>query len=87
MNIDIRLAKAVLSLDGLSVGDAFGELFFSRSPHSISNDLPPWPWHWTDDTHMALSIVEVLRTYGHIEQDVLASAFARRFTEDSYRGS
>ncbi|RMH36799.1 MAG: ADP-ribosylglycohydrolase family protein [Nitrospirae bacterium] len=83
---ELRLAKALRSLDGLSVGDAFGELFFTRSPHETSTDLPPGPWRWTDDTHMALSIVEVLETYGRIEQDALAQAFARRFTEDPYRG-
>ena len=35
---------------------------------------------------MALSIVEVLKTYGHIEQDALAQAFARRYQEEPYRG-
>ena len=59
---------ARLSLDGLSVGDAFGELFFGeygraffrRTPCDTSGaDLPPGPWPWTDDTHMALSVVGV----------------------------
>lgn len=82
-----RLAKAIQSLEGLSVGDAFGELFFSISPHNASaSDLPTQPWRWTDDTHMALSIVEVLREYGHIEQDALAHAFAKRYQEQPYRG-
>lgn len=35
---------------------------------------------------MALSVVEVLRTYGHIEQDALVKAFVRRFDEDPHRG-
>ncbi len=86
MSIDVRLEKALLSLDGLSVGDAFGELFFTISPHGSSTGLPPGPWRWTDDTHMALSIVEILQTYGHIEQDALAKAFARRFSEEPHRG-
>ena len=82
-----RLSKALQSLDGLSVGDAFGELFFSMSPHTAASvDLPTQPWRWTDDTHMALSIVEVLREYGHIEQNALARAFARRYQEEPYRG-
>jgi ADP-ribosylglycohydrolase len=81
------LSKAMLSLEGLSVGDAFGELFFHISPHHTSpSNLPKKIWHWTDDTHMALSIVEVLKTYGHIEQDALAKAFARRYQEEPYRG-
>ncbi len=81
------LAKAELSLEGLSVGDAFGELFFSISPYHTSwADLPAGPWCWTDDTHMALSIVEILKTYGYIDQDALAQAFARRFMQAPYRG-
>jgi len=85
-NLDaLRVAK--LSLDGLSVGDAFGELFFSL-PLSASQhaELPAAPWRWTDDTHMALSIVETLKLCGRIEQDQLARAFARRYTEDPFRG-
>jgi ADP-ribosylglycohydrolase len=35
---------------------------------------------------MALSIVEVLGRYGHIDQDALAAAFARRFSEEPFRG-
>ena len=81
------LSKALQSLEGLSIGDAFGELFFTISPHHTSpSSLPKQIWRWTDDTHMALSIVEVLKTHGHIEQDALAQAFARRYLEDPYRG-
>ena len=49
-------------------------------------ELPSGPWRWTDDTHMALSIVETLKIHDRIDQDALAQAFARRFTEQSYRG-
>jgi ADP-ribosylglycohydrolase len=35
---------------------------------------------------MALSIVEILKRYGRIEQDALAQAFARRFAQEPYRG-
>ncbi len=69
MSID----DALLSLEGLSVGDAFGEMFFFRSP--AGQDLPEGPWRWTDDTHMALSIVEILKNCGRIDQDALAAAF------------
>ncbi len=87
MNTASGLSKAMQSLEGLSVGDAFGELFFSISPHNASaSDLPTGVWRWTDDTHMALSIVEVLKKYGRIEQDALAQAFARRYQEEPYRG-
>jgi ADP-ribosylglycohydrolase len=87
MDTQTALGKALRSLEGLSTGDAFGELFFSRSPHQNSlSDLPSGPWRWTDDTHMALSIVEILSRYGHIDQDALAQAFARRFVQEPYRG-
>lgn len=81
------LQNANLSLVGLSVGDAFGELFFSRQPFNITNqDLPKATWRWTDDTHMALSIVETLKVHGHIHQDELATAFAKRFVHEPWRG-
>lgn len=83
----VSLENARRSLEGLSVGDAFGELFFRLSPGTTSpDDLPPGPWPWTDDTHMALSIVEVLEEHRQIDQDALARAFARRFRQDPYRG-
>ena len=82
-----NLSQALQSLEGLSIGDAFGELFFTISPHHTSPfDLPKQVWRWTDDTHMALSIVEVLKAHGHIDQDELAQAFARRYSEEPYRG-
>lgn len=45
---------------------------------------PPWPY--TDDTEMALGIVEVLRRQGCIEQDDLADIFAHRYGLNLYRG-
>jgi ADP-ribosylglycohydrolase len=87
MNNHISLAMAKRSLEGLSVGDAFGELFFGISPYKTqSSQLPSGIWRWTDDTHMALSIVETLEKYGYIDQDFLAQAFARRFTQEPHRG-
>jgi ADP-ribosylglycohydrolase len=80
----MSLDDALLSLEGLSVGDAFGEMFFFRSP--AGRQLPEAPWRWTDDTHMALSIVEVLRIYGRIDKDALAKSFAERFMQQPWRG-
>lgn len=82
------LENALLSLQGLSVGDGFGEKFFAPSTQQliVERRLPPRPWPWTDDTHMALSIVEMLAEYGRIDQDALATAFARRYTKQPYRG-
>lgn len=81
------LDRALLSLAGLSVGDAFGEQFFHMPWEAIGRrELPPTPWNWTDDTAMALSIVEVLRDHRAIEQDVLAARFAAHFRQDPRRG-
>ncbi len=82
------IERMLLSLRGLSVGDAFGEKFHAL-PESIKHmlifrDLPPPPWPYTDDTEMALSVVEMLRKWGRIDQDELAEGFARRF--DPHRG-
>ncbi|MCB9615904.1 MAG: ADP-ribosylglycohydrolase family protein [Sandaracinus sp.] len=70
------------SLDGLSVGDAFGECFFGPTPEVLARmearTLPEGPWPYTDDTEMALSIVAQLEHAGTIEQASLADAFARR---------
>lgn len=77
------LANAQRSLIGLSVGDAFGELFFTHSPNATTaKKLPKGVWRWTDDTHMALSIVEILKEHGYIHQDALAKAFANRFSAE-----
>jgi len=84
-----RLARAHQSLDGLSVGDAFGEHFF-RVPNVellIAERALPFPrWRYTDDTEMALAIVDVLTRHGHIAADDLASGFARRYRAHPGRG-
>jgi ADP-ribosylglycohydrolase len=88
-----EVGRARLSLDGLSVGDAFGERFFGPSDEvqqRISRrELPDAPWTYTDDTEMALSIVEILEERGGIDQDVLATRFAEKmqFTRNYGRGT
>jgi ADP-ribosylglycohydrolase len=83
-------ARARIALDGLSIGDALGERYFEPANVArLAGGLltpPEGPWRWTDDTAMALSIVEVLESHGTIDEDTLAAAFARRYQEDSRRG-
>lgn len=83
-----HLDLARLSLEGLSIGDAFGDRFFMHADtaQSIirSKALPKEPWEFTDDTNMALSIYESLRLHGEINQDALAQSFAQHY--DSGRG-
>ncbi|MCA9182405.1 MAG: ADP-ribosylglycohydrolase family protein, partial [Planctomycetales bacterium] len=82
---------AIVSLKGLSIGDALGaalgegvstEAAGAEADHGA---LPGTPWQWTDDTHMALSVVEVLLNYGEIYEDALAERFAQRYSEEPYR--
>lgn len=85
-----RIARTRVALDGLSVGDAFGEQFFLPANNRWLIDdepmIPPGPWTWTDDTMMALAVVAVLNRHGTIDQDDLATEFGRRFRVDPSRG-
>jgi ADP-ribosylglycohydrolase len=85
-----RLARALISLEGLSVGDAFGERFFLAPSLAYSlikqRALPKPPWRWTDDTAMAVAIVEILGHHGAIDQDGLAQQFAERYIHEPARG-
>lgn len=86
MSID----RALVALEGLSVGDAFGERFFV-APDVVeqiiaARALPRAPWTYTDDTEMATAIVDVLDAHGGVEQDALARAFARRYAREPHRG-
>ena len=82
--------RARLALAGLSVGDALGERFFGppgRVQAQIeARTLPAAPWHYTDDTAMALSVVQTLDQCGGLDPDVLAAHLARRYAEDPMRG-
>ncbi|BAY82632.1 ADP-ribosylation/crystallin J1 [Calothrix parasitica NIES-267] len=88
---NIRLNRAFNSLQGLSVGDAFGEKFFLHPDVAeniiASRAIPALPWYYTDDTQMSLSIYWVLREYGEINQDELAKSFARRYDEERGYGA
>lgn len=85
-----RVERMRLSLDGLGLGDALGEMLsyrFKAAPQRLSqNDLPAGPCFHTDDTEMAISICGVLKSHGRIHQDALAKRFARRFERDPERG-
>ncbi len=83
-----QLDRMHTSLDGLSIGDAFGDrIFFDFRTFQADvfamplaqRPLPAGCWSYTDDTQMALSIVEVLTQYGEIDQDALARSFGHHF--------
>jgi ADP-ribosylglycohydrolase len=86
----VRVERARKSLNGVSLGDAFGERFF-EAPGQLfaafeARQLPRPPWRYTDDTVMALSIFEVLEVHGTIEQEVLVRGFAAKYMADPSRG-
>src|SRR5262245_65515669 len=85
-----RLAAARRSLEGLSVGDAFGERFFGRPEQVLGmirlRALPKAPWRYTDDTVMSMSIVDVLAESRNVDPDRLADLFTMRYRHDPARG-
>ena len=86
-----KLERARVALEGLSVGDALGERYFGYSAIVESlieqRGTPQAPWHWTDDTNMALSIYENLRLFGEINQDKLAYSFAQHYERERGYGA
>lgn len=92
---EARLARARMSLEGLSVGDAFGGMYFVYCRTGEDYVWGPGgmvekrllfapPWDWTDDTLMACSVYANLRDFGQVNQDALADDFAHRY--DPARG-
>src|SRR3954463_11726892 len=85
-----RIARARVALDGLSVGDALGQTCFHPDNYDAIIEDPRAtaraPWPDTDDTEMALGIMEVLARNGRIDQDDLARTFAARFDANPFRG-
>lgn len=109
-----RKERALASLQGLSIGDAFGECFFLSiellfklqragliGPSRFDDEGDEFiieqiismrevpvkpPWRWTDDTHMALGIVQILNEHGSIDQDALAQRFGKNYRLEPARG-
>jgi ADP-ribosylglycohydrolase len=84
-----RMERTRLSLEGLAIGDAFGEMLAygcARARERVEQGLMAGPWFHTDDTEMALSIFETLQRFGRIDPNDLALRFAERFRKDPERG-
>ncbi|MER5480379.1 ADP-ribosylglycohydrolase family protein [Streptomyces sp. NPDC002734] len=89
-------SPALDSLEGLALGDAFGERWFPRfhgGQHMAAAALRerrtpegPVPWRWTDDTALALALFGVVRSTGAVHQELLAEAFGVIYLDDQYRG-
>lgn len=86
------LDRARLALEGLSVADAFGEQLLHSSPvaRQLALEHRAAPvgrqWMWTDDTAMAISIVETLAACSAIDPEHLARRFAERYIREPARG-
>ncbi|MER8182336.1 ADP-ribosylglycohydrolase family protein [Kitasatospora sp. NPDC094015] len=82
------------ALEGLALGDAFGERWFPRfrpaeeALEQIRDRRTPAesPWRWTDDTAMALAVHRVLTLHDAVHQEQLAEAFAAGYLDDPHRG-
>ncbi|MEV4560057.1 ADP-ribosylglycohydrolase family protein [Kitasatospora sp. NPDC049285] len=81
---------ALDSLRGLALGDAFGDRWFhppvdEASAEYASRITRPGPWHWTDDTAMALVLHRHLARRGEVHPAELAREFAAEYTAVPHR--
>ncbi|HRH43118.1 MAG TPA: ADP-ribosylglycohydrolase family protein [Pyrinomonadaceae bacterium] len=72
------------------MGDCFGETYFrsystfesrnlSVEELILNRELAISNWLWTDDSNMAFSIFNILKTFGKIDEYSLAQSFAERY--------
>ena len=84
------LDRALLSFQGLTTGDGFGEQFFGMpeiiEPLIAKRKLPEPKWSVTDDSVMAAGVVQTLKTHDFIDQNALAMTFATNYMNDPSRG-
>lgn len=90
MEPEARIKYAKRALNGIALGDCFGQSFFipdEMAYQKIKNrEFINKPWYFTDDTVMAIGIYNILEKYGKIDQDELARVFARNYALDWHRG-
>ncbi len=87
---DLRLQQRYAGcLLGLAVGDALGSHFEGMSsdwiqnryptPQSLIENPPEAPWHYTDDTQMAIGVTEALLKDQGIVEESLCEAFVTNY--------
>ena len=78
-----KLILARKSLLGTSIGDAFGQSFFT--PKEVvkeclkNREVPASSWCFTDDTIMTIPILESLERFGEVNQDYIAQQLATNY--------
>lgn len=77
-----RFENAKISLQGLSVGDAFGNAL--EVTQRVGRRIHPWPY--TDDTVMGVGVLTILARHGRIVQDELAAVFGEYYADEPNRG-
>ena len=88
VNVADRLRGALL---GTALGDAVGAPFEGRS-RVTTGEVEDWlassaRLRWTEDTHMALTLGQVLRdAHGTLETQRLGDAFAAAYAAEPWRG-
>ncbi|ALR32141.1 hypothetical protein ATE47_17165 [Chryseobacterium sp. IHB B 17019] len=85
-----RISLALRCLNGVSIGDAFGESFFGEENLMKKNiyqkTLPQSSLDFTDDTIMSIVIFKSLQKFGEIDQNFLAQEFTKNYYLDINRG-
>lgn len=85
-----RMALAQRSLEGLALGDAFGETFFGPraevAERLAARELRPAPWRWTDDTAQARALVGCLRLKGQLEPEMFCRLLFEEYDREPTRG-
>ena len=87
-----RMLRALLALSGTSIGDSFGEIFFPHENRKkiLDKIFPEKPelLEYTDDTEMAIGILEVLQRYGTLigKESELLCVFAKNFKSNFKNG-
>lgn len=78
------------SLNGIAIGDAFGESFFGEegliNSYIHQRILPEKFIDFTDDTIMAIAVFKSLEKFGEINQDFLSEEFTKNYYLDINRG-
>ncbi len=75
------------ALDGLSLGNAFGNLFYKASVRKglTRRALPEGPWPWTADTAMAVAVFQTIEENDAIVENSLIGIMVNEFLNDTFR--